>query len=1057
MANCVLHTVFIKVFILLSAITLTCKSTKGQKLEHYQNVYPEIRVAHYGTNEGLSQGKIKGVSIDRKGYLWIGTKDGLNRYDGHEFITYRHDPKKSTTISDNLIWRIYADSKNRLWITSQYGKIDMLDLSTGIVSHIHKGFDVSNRETEFYTYALKEDFFGNIYIAGKHGKCFIVQNEKGFQLQSASNTYPFLKDYINDNNRAIHNQYFLFPNDSTIALKKSDSLYILTKNDIATDKKPSIFNIKGYFIFGYNRGSKHDGSSTILRYKNGVIESYNQNKKVFDFTILLRDNVEIGKSVIDTSHNLWYLSADNQFIIRVGLHTKAIDTFSLNWQGVNMNARYDSDYLFIDHNNNIWITTAGYGLFKLNTKHILFKPYPSIIPGTKKKIKQYPIRYDLAGKPKSYNHQAAQEWGGYIDYLSNNNQGKGEQYIQRLVYDKNGYFWLSENTKSSKTSYLVKIKPDSSKNWIEEISTPFHGHVYIDNEDNIWISGSNEYNHPALFQYDKRDKSITEYTFPDFVPYSTYNTVSDWYQENGGTIWLATTSGAYALEPELKTWTYYKAANNDTSLSSNVVLSIYPDPVKPDSFLWFGTEGGGLNKLNKKIGSFTCYNTQTGLPNNVIYSILSDKHDNLWLATNNGLCLFDPKTEKPLRTFTYKNGLPSNEFNRYFYSKDKKNNLYLSTTGGYITFNPDDFYKNLTPSNIIINKLKVLGEPVSYEKPTESYKLSSPIENCNKLVFDHNQNMFTIGYALLDFSVPEENRYKYLLEGFNENWVDAGNATNATYTNLDPGNYTFKVIGCNSNGVWNAEPATIDIIILEPWWSSWWFRLLVFIAIASILYLMYKYRIKQIMKIEGMRNSIARDLHDEIGSTLSSISLYGTVIKRNSSELSPKLTSLIDKITQNTSEMMESMNDIVWATKTTNDSLAQLINRMRSFAVSTAEAKGIRLQFKIDGKVEQVKINMQQRKNIYLLFKEAMNNAIKHSKCSEVKIEIHTTVNSIDVKIKDNGIGFELSETKEYTNESLSGNGIESMKERAEVLGGVLIIDSNIRSGTMIHLTVPLK
>lgn len=1037
---------------MISVYILTYNNTTGQGISYSKRVYPEIRVVHYGTNEGLSQGKIKGITIDKRGYLWVGTKDGLNRYDGKEFITYRHDSKDSNTISGNYLWRVYADSKNRLWVSSEYGKIDMIDLSTGIIRHIHKGFDISNNENKYYTYAIKEDIFGNIYIAGKHGKCFIVESKTGFQLQSAATTYPFLKDYINDNKRAIHEQYFLFPNDSTIALKKSDSLYILTKEDIVTGNKPQAFNIKGYFIFGYNRGSMHNGSSAILRYKNGVIERYNQNKKVFDFTIQLRDKADIGRSVIDTCHNLWYLTTDNQFIIRVGLTTKLVDTFSLNWQDVNNNARYDSDYLFIDNNQNIWITTSGYGLYKLNTKHVLFKPFPTIISESRKKINQYPIRYDLPGKPKSYDHQAAKEWEKYLQYLPDKGLFRG----QRLVYDKNGYFWLSKNIKNTEKNYLIKIKPDSSRNWIEVMKTPFHGYIYIDNENNIWVSGTNKNNQPGLLCYEQKEKKITEYAFPNYVPYSPYNTVSDLYQANDGKIWFATTSGVYALKPEQKKWTYFKATNRGKSLSSNIVLSVCPDPVKPDSFLWLGTDNGGLNKFNKKTKEFTCYNTQTGLPNNVIYSILSDNHDNLWLGTNNGLCLFDPQTGRSLRTFTYKNGLPSNEFNRYYYSKDENNNLYLSTAGGYITFNPDDYYKNLTPSNIVINNLKVLGENVSYYNPTQNYELLKPIESCRELVFDHHQNMFTVGFALFDFSIPEENVYKYKLEGFNDDWIYAGTQREATFTNLSPGTYTFKVVGRNSNYVWSNEPATIQITILAPWWSTWWFRLCMILVVIGVLYSLYRLRTNQLLKVERMRNDIAQDLHDEIGSTLSSISLYATVMQKTSDELSKKSGTLLNKIEQNTSEMMEAMNDIVWATKTDNDNLEQVVDRMRAFSAITAEAKGITLEFNVERKAERVKVSMQQRKNIYMMFKEAVNNAIKHSNCNKVIVTVLFTAKKLQISIQDNGIGFDIEEMHKNNN-SLSGNGLDGIERRAQQIGAICSINSTRGIGTVISITLALK
>jgi len=264
------------------------------------------------------------------------------------------------------------------------------------------------------------------------------------------------------------------------------------------------------------------------------------------------------------------------------------------------------------------------------------------------------------------------------------------------------------------------------------------------------------------------------------------------------------------------------------------------------------------------------------------------------------------------------------------------------------------------------------------------------------------------------------------------------------------------VRGTNSDGVWSSNEASIVISISPPWWGTWWFRSLLAFTIAISIYSLYRYRLRQAVNLMLLRNRIATDLHDEIGSTLSSISLYSEAAKRmlDGNESAKKV---LTKINSNTSDMMEAMSDIVWAINTRNDKLDNLVNRMRSFAVQVSEAKNFELHLATNENLPDMPLDMYERKNLYLIFKEAINNAAKYAACKNVWIEFTNKSHVLEMKIKDDGKGFNLSHATMFPEKQGGGNGLFNMKKRAEDLKGELHIASEPGIGTEILLRIKLK
>jgi signal transduction histidine kinase len=308
--------------------------------------------------------------------------------------------------------------------------------------------------------------------------------------------------------------------------------------------------------------------------------------------------------------------------------------------------------------------------------------------------------------------------------------------------------------------------------------------------------------------------------------------------------------------------------------------------------------------------------------------------------------------------------------------------------------------------------------------------------------------MISFDFVALDFTNPGKNLYQYKLEGFNKGWIDLGTEHSATYTNLDPGTYTLKVKGSNSDGVWNEHGASLQLVILPPWYMTWWFRVVAAIAVIAMLYTFYRYRLQQALKVQVIRNRIAQDLHDEIGSNLSNISIFAEVAEEKSSQ-SQSVQALLKKIKDSTQTSQEAMSDIVWMINTGNDRFENIMARMRSLAAELFETRDQRLHMEFDEKLNGVKLGMEERKNFYLIYKETLNNIVKYAGCKQVWIEMKLHDSCINLKVRDDGNGFDAKKDHH-------GNGLKNMRRRAEMLKGNLFVYSEPGKGTSVELNFPV-
>ena len=373
--------------------------------------------------------------------------------------------------------------------------------------------------------------------------------------------------------------------------------------------------------------------------------------------------------------------------------------------------------------------------------------------------------------------------------------------------------------------------------------------------------------------------------------------------------------------------------------------------------------------------------------------------------------------------------------------KRKNGQLVFGGSNGFIIFHPDSIRENKLPPRIVITDFQIFNKSVT---PGENSPLEKSISESDKIYLNHYQDVFSFEFAVLDFTSPENNKYAYKMEGVDPDWVytDASKRF-ATYTKLEPGNYIFRVKGCNNDGVWNEEGTSLSIIILPPWWATWWFRVIMFISILGIVYSIYRYRLNKVLAMERLRVQIASDLHDDIGSALTRIAVHSEVIGTTTEK--SKILRSSKQIGTMSREIITTLSDVVWSIDSRNDTVGDLIDRMRDFLETVFSAGSVRIDFQTKGLHFDQKVNQTLRQNIYLIFKEAVNNAAKHSGADEIKISMINGDGKFKMEIADNGTGIGT------VDKHVGHHGLENMQMRAKRIGGELRI-KNLERGTSVTL-----
>ncbi|HEY2726623.1 MAG TPA: two-component regulator propeller domain-containing protein, partial [Parafilimonas sp.] len=725
------------------------------------------------------------------------------------------------------------------------------------------------------------------------------------------------------------------------------------------------------------------------------------------------------------------------------------------------NTIYPSFKCGVEDNNKYWLETYQDGIFEINrqTGRVQHHSAGNISSGLK----------DDKGNIWIGTTAGVNEWrqnGSFFHQVNFNipDSISSKQFIQRIFVQKNTLFaftlsglMLSHFTNNASryfvdnNSYYSTVYPFNDKWFV----CRNHRLKFLQIKNNRFIFSAFIVPHPSMFDssdvvsfYKDDNKNIWMGLSNDagIVCWHTVNNSFTFYsQKSKGKNFCPLRHFRYALEDNKKNiWFGYEKGGiaifdkqrqrfispprfKKDSISNEVVSGMIDDH---KNHLWIATNAG-LIRYDELSKSYQRFSRKEGLPSNDIFGIEQDEAGNIWAGFEGALASINISTNKII-TYSTSDGLPDEQLQNPLYDSVSKN-MFFCADHNVIYFNPQQVKKIIPKLNPIITSLQVMGKEQSFYAN-------------KKLELPYSQNYLSFNFSAPNFINASENEYACKLDGTDKNWNYLGNQHVANYSQLQPGNYIFHVKARVKNGGWQQASVPVVITILTPFWRTIWFWILCVASclciIFSFVYLRLRNKLEKQILSQSIRDKIAGDLHDDIGSTLSSISILSELAKQKSSEAVP----FLNRIEENTLLIQENMSDIVWAINPKNDRFANIIQRMSQFASELLESKNIEVNFSSDESLSSVLLPMEKRKNFYLLFKEAINNCAKYSNALRVKIAVTNADHQINLIIEDDGKGFD-------TEKKYSGNGMNTMKNRAALLNGTLEINSEKNKGTALQLT----
>ncbi len=1036
---------------------------------------PGYRFTNYTQENGIASSTLTGITKDSTGFLWLLSENGLTRFDGYDFKVYRNNPSDTGSISSPYVIGINIDSQKNIFVrtsnslskynqqTNSFNKIILLNDSNNFLNWI-PGYSNQwillkgnlaqlNGKTNtclFYPYGKQYapsmfqqaiETENDIFIFG--GAIILKFNKKDKKF------IPVSIDYSTANspqNSGVFLAFFQNP-DKNIGMYTTSGFYLYNKttNTFLKKSQSSFGNVSGYDFSGklvkpsgWLFAAKRNGTIFLINTISGTERVVNVKNFCAEH---LKSDFAVAQ-IYDSPGNTIWVSTLSSGIFKLNTETLVAEHFYFNSQNTNTLASNGSNFIFDDNNGVVWISLPGIGLAKgEHLKQVFSTHVPTASSASLKKnirnITEYSgnqlLILTLDGCYLFNKHSKT------FSYLTNPENLKPlpiNGALSDAAFDSDSNLWIASWRGaglfgiSNKKKKFITLNPLPDSLPHQSISLRC---LYFDSKNNLWLGSADN----AIFRLNTSQVNFNNPSNTKFEIFNskvlnnrslTFGIVFSITENKNGDIIFATQNGLYFYSYITKTFQNYPTASNSNKLLSNEdVRVVYIDS---KNNLWAGTNGGGLNRYNQADKSFTSFTTQNGLPDNIIYSILEDNDGFLWLGTNKGLCRFDDQ-KLLCRNYSPKDGIQNYEFNTNSTCKTASGQLVFGGVNGFNVFYPDSIEVASAPPKVIITSFKV-GDR---EKNSTARVINLP----------HNQNYLSFEFAALNYFRNSENVFAYMLQGIDKDWVYCGTRRFTSYPNLSPGSYTFKVKAANCYGEWNQAQPPLVINIATPWYSSLLFRLTIIIVASAIIYIVFRIRLYQKLKVQEVRNKIARDLHDEIGSNLSSISLFSEVAKEKAGTNNNPITPLLKKISEYTQSSQEAMNDIVWMINARNDNFENIIVRMRALAAEMFEAKNINLHLNFHDKLNHVKLGMDERKNFYLIYKEAINNIMKYAQCKNVWIDLWLLHNTIYLRIKDDGKGFD-------TSIKYIGNGLNNMQKRTENLNGKLKILSQPNSGTLIEV-----
>jgi signal transduction histidine kinase/ligand-binding sensor domain-containing protein/DNA-binding response OmpR family regulator len=832
------------------------------------------------TKDGLSQSTVNYIIQDRKGFMWFATYGGLNRYDGYTFKVYSNIPGNKNSLSNNGITFLFEDRDGYIWIVNGFNAgLDKLDPVTDSFTNYknapHDSASISSNEV----YSVMQDKLGNIWVCTKNALNLLVTEKRDGKTRTS------FRRFYNTFTNAIF--YRAYEDRNGNLLLFSDYLYYLNRK---TNKIEKGIPLPGYAYGKLSIREDKSGNLWLGNLTNGLLKLvYNRQNQCYESVKSDILNVTTNDIVIDYQERIW-VSTENKGLFLYDTKEKRLQNFLNDKTDETSISDNNVISLYVDRSGVLWIGTYTQGLCKCNLYKKEFYHFKSI-PGNKNSLSGNAISsihsivpgelwvgIDLGGGINRFvfNNERVESVKHYLHDPANRNSIADNRIIS-LVQRKNGEVWAG-----SAEGYVIKIIPEKPgtnnhpviKNY-SIISWTFC--MFEDRQGILW-GGTWD---GGLWRFNDKTESFTFFkNEPDNPSSLCENIIWAIYEDNAGNIWIGGHGKGISILPAKEknkiSPQFVNLRSNEkktNGLSNNNINSFCQDHT---GTMWIGTNIG-LNKVIIKDNNFMdlhsdtqvkffAYHMKNGLPNESIWGVLEDNNGNLWLSTLSGLSKFNTR-EGSFSNYNENDGLQSNEFTHNAYFKDQNGRMYFGGFNGFSAFYPDNIKPNSCVPEVVFTELKLFNSPVKTgEKINGDIIISESIDNVSEIVLSHKNKVLSLEFAALQCAISRKNQYAFKLEGFEKKWNYVGNKREATYTNLAPGEYTFKVKACNSDGIWNDKYTSLFIRILPPWWWTWWAKIFYFVLVALTLYFFRKYiliyaNVKHQLKLEQIEKLRADEMN----------------------------------------------------------------------------------------------------------------------------------------------------------------------------------------------------
>lgn len=795
-------------------------------------------------DDGLSQGMIFDIYQTRDGFLWVATKDGLNRFDGYNFKVFSNNPFDEFTLAENTVTALFEDSRGWLWVGTDTKGLDLFDRKTGQFHHFPLNLGNSVLSERVAVIKIRQTADGAIWVLKGGDGLIRIQLPEAWKtglpaeqdLSSLADIKRFPLDFMQTPGDRILNfdlsssgQLLVSSHQVQCMIDPINGTFRRVNEGLLTDR------LIGSSLVGQGKTDVHWFlfEEKIGLLYNGVFSTFNTpHGKGTRHRILF--STESGNTWLAIGDGLWELHCDKKpDFDKPDLLVPERVTCSI-----------------FDSNGNQWVGTSGYGLLKIYPEKKRFHAGAS---GTSIAGLWRSAQNRYYGKTYSAIIAAFDPLTGKFDEKTAfPDAGNNQEW---LLFDKAGYTWLLSSPKIMADGATLSRYDHQGKRVADfplNIKLSHREHLFLGQNDNIWITlGSCQ-----LIRFNTSSGARESLHFSTLFGDKTAAVIITSFVEDASrTLWIGTQLGLIKGTPNNSVYDFQLIQadpKNPAGLNSNSIACILPDPLDPGGVLWIGTKGGGINRFNTQ--NYTCehFTSDNGLPNNVVYGILPDEKKNFWCSTNRGLAKLTPRSGvSPLyfdiTAYTAKTGLQSNEFNTFAYFKADNGEMLFGGVNGLNRFLPNELQTDTTPPPPVF----IVGLEINH-KPASTQSLGMPLEQLRTLELGYNQNNISFEFAALDFTDSDKNRYRYILLGLDEKWVENGANRFAHFSHLPPGRYKFKVQGSDGESGWQDVANPISIIISPPWWGSVWAYLSYFIGLALLAWNIYQAQIRRVKMQEQL-------------------------------------------------------------------------------------------------------------------------------------------------------------------------------------------------------------